>query len=48
MLGSGPFDRNICKLYTQYGESSKSQKGDCGMDSVRQCRLLTPFQEGTP
>ena len=29
-------------------ESSKSLEGDCGMDRVRQCLLLTLFQEGTP
>ena len=27
-------------------ESSKSMEGDCGRDNVRQCRLLTSFQEG--
>ena len=34
-------------MYTRYCESSKSLEGDCGMDRVPQCRLLTPFQEGT-
>ena len=26
---------------------AKSLEGDCGMDIVPRCRLLTPFQEGT-
>ena len=30
-----------------YCESSKSLEGDCGMDRVPRCRLLTPFKEGT-
>ena len=30
-----------------YCESSKSLEGDCGMDKVPQCCLLTPFEEGT-
>ena len=45
--GGGPLVRNVCKLYTCYCESSKSLEGDCGMDKVPRCRLLTPFQEGT-
>ena len=39
--------RNVCYLYTCYCESSKSLEGDCGMDKVPRCCLLTPFQEGT-
>ena len=34
-------------MYTRYYDSSKSLEGDCGMDRVPRCRLLTPFQEGT-
>ena len=30
-----------------YCESSKSLEGDCGMDKVPRCCLLTPFQECT-
>ena len=30
-----------------YCESSKSLEGDCGMDKVPECCLLTPFEEGT-
>ena len=40
MLGGGPLERNVCKLYTRYCESSKSLEGGCGMDRVPQCRLL--------
>ena len=31
-----------------YCESSKGQKGDCGIESVPRCCLLMLFQEGTP
>ena len=32
MLGGGPLERNVCYVYTQYCESSKSLEGDCGMN----------------
>ena len=37
---------NVCLLYTNYCESSKSLEGDRGMDRVQLCRLSTLFQEG--
>ena len=46
-LGIGLLERNICLLYTHYCETSKSLEGDCGMDRVPRCHLLTPFQEGS-
>ena len=40
-------EERLLTVYTRYSESSKSLEGDCGMDKVTRCRLLTPFQEGT-
>ena len=40
-------EERLLTVHTLLCESSNSLEGDCGMDRVRRCRLLTPFQEGT-
>ena len=45
MLGSGPFERSVCELYSCYCDSSKSMEGDHGKNRLPRC-LLTSFQNG--
>ena len=40
-------EERLLAVHMLYCEYSKSLEGDCGMDRVPRCRLLTPFQEGT-
>ena len=44
-LGGGPLERKVCELYSGI-VSLLNLEVDCGRDRVRQCRLLTPYQDG--